>query len=237
MRMVRLIMWMGLAVVCQLALAQTDVPRVAIFPWTFAENEKGTNMTAVTTAQDTLRRFFEQRGGYEVISEVRCRAVWREMGYPEPPLTVENPTDLPRSFDEKRLLAFGRRLGADYVCAGTLGWRVRSVWVTLGPKTKADATVSLIIIDVKNGEVVHEVKELNSASTRAERWYETAGALLVNIGITAVSGGPKTPQMQNAAVKAIGAALDDFFVQKTRRKIEETSDAKDTSTSNSPAKP
>ncbi len=222
MRGLRALLAVTMTLWCSLAFAQADVARVAIFPWTFAENERGTNMTAVTTAMDTLRRLFEQRGGYEVISEVRCRAVWREMGMQEVPLTVENPSDLPRTFDEKRLLEYGRRLGVDYVCAGTLSWRVRSVWVTLGPKTKADATVNLIIIDVKNGEVAHEVRELNSASTKAERWYETAGALLVNIGITVVSGGPKTPQMQNAAVKAIGAAVEDFLAQRSRRKIEGT---------------
>lgn len=207
---------------CTSTWAQDAVPKVAIFPWAFAENERGTNATAVTTAMDTLRRMFERQGGYDVVSEVRSRAVWRELGHSEVPLTVEQPSDLPQSFDEKRLLEFGRKLGVDYVCAGRLSWRVRSVWVTLGPKTKADATISLVIIDVKNGAVVHEVRELNSASTKAERWYETAGALMVNIGITAFSGGPKTPQMQNAAVKAIGAALDDFLVQRRGpRKIEE----------------
>lgn len=57
----------------------------------------------------------------------------------------------------------------DYVCSGTLGWRVRSVWVGLGPKTKSTATVDLIIIDVKNGEIVHEVKSLNSDGSKAEK--------------------------------------------------------------------
>lgn len=199
---------------------QVQVPKVAIYPWTFAENERGTNSTAVSTAQDVLRKLFEQRGGYEVVSEAVCRRGWIELGFPEVPLTVEELGQLPTTFDPKRLLEFGRKLGVDYVCSGTLGWRVRSVWVALGPKTKADATVSLIIIDVNKGEVVHEVNQLSSASTKAEKWYESAGALLVTWGITLFGGGPKTPHMQNAAVKAIGTATDSFFATTTRKKIE-----------------
>jgi len=202
------------------SFAQVEVPKVALYPWTFAENERGTNMTAVSTAQDVLRKLFEQRGGYEVISDAACRRAWMELGFPEQPLTVEELGQLPTTFDAKRLLEFGRKVGADFVCSGTVGWRVRSVWVGLGPKTKADATISLVIIDVKNGEIVHEVKDFNSASTKAEKWYESAGALLVTWGITLFSGGPKTPHMQNAAVKAIGAATDEFFAGKTKKKIE-----------------
>lgn len=209
-----------LIVLCSWAYGQVTVPKVAIYPWTFAENERGTNATAVSTAMDVLRKLFEQREGFEVVSEAACRRAWLELGFPEQPPTVEELGQLPTTFDAKKLLEFGRKLQVDYVCSGALGWRVRSVWVGLGPKTKADATVSLVIIDVKNGEIAHEVKDLNSASTKAEKWYESAGALLVSWGITLFSGGPKTPHMQNAAVKAIGAATDEFFASKTKKKIE-----------------
>lgn len=99
-----------------------------------------------------------------------------------------------------------------------LSWRIRSVWVGLGPKTKADATVSTRIVDVAKEEVALDVLDFNSASTKAEKWYESAGALLIFWGITIFSGGPKTPHIQKAAVKAIGAATDPFFA-KTGRKI------------------
>ncbi len=114
------------------AVGQVEVPRVAIYPWTFAENERGTNSTAVSTALDVLRKLFEQRGGLEVISEGACRRAWLELGYPEVPLTVEDVGQLPTSFDTRKLLEFGRKVNADYVCSGTLAWRVRSVWVSLG---------------------------------------------------------------------------------------------------------
>lgn len=188
-----------------------QVPKVAIYPWSFAENERGTNPTAVDTALSTLQKLFEKRAQFEVISPARCAAAWRELGYEELPETVEDPGQLPATYDPKKLLAFGKKVGADYVCAGTLAWRVRSVWVGLGPKTKANAVVNVMIVDVKKAELALDVKGFDSDSTKAEKWYETAGALLVTWGITLFSGGPKTPHMQNAAIKAIGGATDPWF--------------------------
>jgi hypothetical protein len=72
--------------------------------------------------------------------------------------------------------------------------------------------VNVYIIDVKKKEVALEVRDFKSDSTKAEKWYESAGALFVTWGITLFSGGPKTPHMQNAAIKGIGAATDPFFV-------------------------
>lgn len=196
------------------SLAQSDaihVPKVAIYPWSFAENERGTNPTAVDTARSTLQKLFERRAQFEVISPARCAAAWRELGYEEIPETVEEPGQLPANFDAKKLLAFGKKVGADYVCAGTLAWRVRSVWVGLGPKTKANAVVNVMIVDVNKAELALDVKGFDSDSTKAEKWYETAGALLLTWGITLFSGGPKTPHMQNAAIKAIGGSTDPWF--------------------------
>ncbi len=188
-----------------------QVPKVAIYPWSFAENERGTNPTAVETARSTLQKLFERRAQFEVISPARCAAAWRELGYEEIPETVEEPGQLPATYDPKKLLEFGKKVGADYVCAGTLAWRVRSVWVGLGPKTKANAVVNVMIVDVRKAELALDVRGFDSDSTKAEKWYETAGALLVTWGITLFSGGPKTPHMQNAAIKAIGGATDPWF--------------------------
>jgi len=194
---------------CLSVLAQ-DIPKVAIYPWTFAENEKGTNQTAIDTATSTLQKLFSQRGQMQILPDSAAQDAWKELGFPDVPQTVSNPSKLP-SIDTKQLLALGKKLGVDYVCAGTLAWKVKSVWVALGPKTKADATLNIVIVDVNKGQVVLQEKDFNSASTRAEKWYETAGAILVTWGITVFSGGPKTPQMQNAAIRAIGAATEPFF--------------------------
>lgn len=192
------------------------VPKIALL-WTFAENERGTSEGGIRTSMDLLRKLCEEKAGYEVISDAVARAAWREAGLAERPSTVEDPGHLPKFPSEKDLLAFGKKAGVDFVCIGNLSWRVRSVWVALGPKTKADATVSTKIIDVAKEEVVLEALDVSSGSTKAEKWYETAGSLLVSWGITVFSGGPKTPHIQKAAVKAIGAATDPFFAKSGRK--------------------
>jgi len=198
---------------------EIQVPKIAVYPWCFAENERGTNEQAVRSVQELLRKSFENRAGMEIIPEARCRAAWIQLGNEDIPLTVEDPGQLPRLPSAKKLLEFGEVLGADYVCAGTVAWRVRSVWVGLGPKTKAEATVNVIIIDVKRKEIVLDVRDFSSGSSKAEKWYETAGALLVSWGITLFSGGPKTPHMQRAGIVAVGAAIEPFF-SAAGRKIE-----------------
>jgi hypothetical protein len=198
---------------------QLEAKKIALYPWSFAENERGTNEQAVRTVQELLRRSFEDRAGLEIIPEGRCRSVWLQLGNDNVSLTYEEPGQLPQLPSPKKLLEFGEALGADYVCAGTVSWRVRSVWVGLGPKTKVEATVNVIIVDVKKREIVVDVRDFSSGSSKAEKWYETAGALLVSWGITLFSGGPKTPHMQRAGVIAVGAAIEPFFAA-TGRKID-----------------
>lgn len=130
---------------------------------------------------------------------------------------MEDPGQLPKLPSDKDLLAIGRKAGVDLVCVRTLSWRVRSVWVGLGPKTKADAVVNCKIVDVPKETVMLDALDVNSASTKAEKWFESAGAILLTWGITLFSGGPKTPHIQKAAVKAIGAATDPFFQVGTRK--------------------
>ena len=187
------------------------VPTVAILPWTFAENEKGTSEPAMNTANDTLKKLFEKRASFEIISEAKCKKGWEQVGEKELPATVEELGQLPLLPFAQKLLALGQLLEADFVCVGTLGWTVRSVWVGLGPKTKAYAIVNVMIVDVKKKEICLDQKDFRSDSGKAEKWYETAGALFLAWGITLFSGGPKTPHMQNAAIKGIGAATDPFF--------------------------
>jgi hypothetical protein len=214
---------LAFTVVVSFAQGQEKTPifepkKVVIFPWTFAENERGTNATAVQTAKDMLRKVFEERGKMEIISEARAAAAWEQVMNERPwQATVEELGQLPGPIDPKKLLKLGEVLGADYVCAGTVGWTVRSVWIGLGPKTKAYCDINLQIIDVKRGEVALEQTAFRSDSNKAEKWYETAGALFVAWGITLFSGGPKTPQMQRAAQIGLGAATDPFFTSGNRK--------------------
>jgi hypothetical protein len=186
------------------------VPKVAII-WTYAENERGTSEGGMNTAKTLIKKLFEEKARFEIVSDAVARTAWTDTGLPEFPTAVEEPGQVPILPNPKQLLEFGKKAGVDYVCVGTLTWRVRSIWVGLGPKTKADATVSCNIVDVNKAELALDVKDMSSNSSKAEKWYESAGALLVYWGITVFSGGPKTPHIQKAAVKAIGTATDPFF--------------------------
>lgn len=201
--------------------AQAKIPSIAIFPWAYAENEKGTSEGGITTAKNLLRALCEEQAGWIIIPEAQSRRVWNETAETPWQDTYEDPADLAQLPKPSELLAFGKAAGADYVFAGRLRWHVKSIWVGLGPKTKAAATVDCMIVDVSKEEVALDVKAFDSGSVKAERWYETAGALLLTWGITLFSGGPKTPHIQKAGVKAIGGATEPFFTSyaKQGRKI------------------
>jgi hypothetical protein len=177
--------------------ASKPIKQVAILPWHF---EDGTE-TAVKTAQDTVKTLFE-KVNYEVVPEVRAKTVWEET------LKKRLGSDIP---DAKDLLELGKEMKVDLVCAGKAKWRTRSVWVALGPKTKADCTVSMVLIDVKKGEVVLDAKDVNADSTKVEKGWETAASLLVSAGFTVLSGGPKTPHQQRSAQMAIGKAMEPWL--------------------------
>jgi hypothetical protein len=119
------------------------------------------------------------------------------------------------------MLALGKALGADIVCAGNARWHTKSVWVTLGPKTKADCTVDVMIVNVKSEEIEQDAKNVKADSTRKEAGLETAASLLISMGFTALSGGPKTPHQQRAAQIAIGLAMEPWLktTAASRRKI------------------
>lgn len=196
------------------AMAQSTVkvPKIALM-WCYAENESGTSEAGMKTSNDLLQKLFEEKAGYEVIPYATSRAAWKETGLSDVPSSVEDPANLPKIPTPKELLEFGKKAGVDFVCVGTVNFHVKSIWVTLGPKTKADATVNTIIVDVNKAEIALQQDGINSNDTKAEKWYETAGALLLTWGITVFSGGPKTPRIQEAAVKAIGLATDPYFVK------------------------
>lgn len=193
------------------------VRQIAILPWTFREGTE----TAMKTAKETLTNLFE-KSNFEVVPPVRAKTIWEEQ-LKMPPIKEEvtgkdSYPDLPTP---ESLLKLGKEMGVQFVCAGRATWHTKSVWVGLGPKTKADCTVDTIVIDVSKAEVVLDAKSIKADSTRKEAGLETAGALLVSFGITALSGGPKTPHQQRSAVLAISDALKPFLtsVAPQNRKI------------------
>jgi len=149
-----------------------------------------------------------QSVGMEWIDEGRVVGVWtRDMG------ERLGKKEIP---ENKKLLELGQRLGSDYVAAGTCSWQVRSVWVGLGPKTKAICTVELVIVDVKGRRVAHHAVATADSTKKEEEWA-TAAALLVNPLFTVVSGGPKTPHMERSGVVATAKALEEWLKPLQRR--------------------
>jgi hypothetical protein len=191
---------------------QTPAPssltrKVVILPWVLKD---GTD-TAVETAQSTVQKLFEGTN-YEVIPQVRAKLIWEEEMKKAPIKTRPDGSDpyaeVPNAKD---LLELGQKLGADVVCTGRAKWHTKSVWVGLGPKTKADCTVDVIIIDVAKQEVLLDARNVKSDSTRKEHALETFGSLFITGGITMLSGGPKTPHQQRAAQNAITKAMEPWL--------------------------
>jgi hypothetical protein len=177
--------------------------KVALLPWCLKD---GTD-TAMETARDVTHKLFEGVN-YEVLPEVRTKTVWEDdMGFPKLKLTANGSEAYPDLPSPKELLALGQKMNVDIVCAGRARWHTKSIWVSMGPKTKADCTVDVLIVDVAKQEVVLDAKEIKSDSTRKEQALETFGSLFIAGGITMFSGGPKTPHQKHAAANAIALAM------------------------------
>ncbi|MFA6082513.1 MAG: hypothetical protein WC773_03835 [Patescibacteria group bacterium] len=201
------------------AQAPTTTPKVAVLPWVFTENGRATNSTkssAVTTVEKMVVDLLA-KVGLERVDDGKVTGVWsRDLGK-ELPTGAAFP-------DDRDLLALGQKLDVDYVMVGNCAWRVRSVWVGFGPKTKAECEVSVRVIDVKAGVVDYKTVA-NSDSTKKEDPLAIAGTLLITPIFTFVSGGPKTPHMQRsggfATAKAVGGWATKFATTGQKIKIDD----------------
>ncbi len=182
------------------------IRQVAVLTWALKDGTE----TARETANKTVSKMFED-ANIEVVSGIRVKTYWEEELHQKPIKEVvqgkEEYRDLP---SPELLLKLGKTMGVQYVCVGRAAWHTKSVWVGLGPKTKAECTVDCIIVDVEKSEVMLDAKKVIADSTRKESGLETAGALLVSMGITSLSGGPKTPHQQRSAILAISDAMKPF---------------------------
>jgi hypothetical protein len=202
------------SLVCSLIFVQAQgttgpvpVRRVALLPWTLRDGTE----TAQKTARDMVQTLFE-KVNYEVVPPVRTKTIWEEqLGNAKVVDVVDSKGTYPELPSAKSLLALGRKMGVDLVCAGRASWHTKSVWVALGPKTKADCTVDVIIVDVAKEEVALDAKGVKSDNTRTEKGIETAASLFISMGFTALSGGPKTPHQQKSAQNAISLAMEPWL--------------------------
>lgn len=202
MRTLKLLALLVLVLPSALVRAQETKPpappisKVGCLPLTFSEDRP----SAIEKVKATMKTLV-QGVGMEWVDEGRVLGAWTRMG--ERP----EPKDIP---DDKKLLDLGQRLGVDYLVAGTCNWKIRSVWVALGPKTKAICTIELVIIDVRGERVAHRAKETADSTKREEGWA-TAASILINPLTTLVSGGPKTPHMERSGVVAVAKAMEEWL--------------------------
>lgn len=200
--------------------SRPKIKTVAVLPWSYHD---GTG-TATKTADEAIIALFSG-AGYAVVPSAVTKEYWTNLFGKTPRELIFDEDDrvVPDIPSAKELLKLGREMGVDLVCAGFASWHTRSIWVSLGPKTKATCTVDMMIIDVEKAEVVLEAKRVSADSHKKETTAETAAALLIHIGFTAVSGGPKTPHQQRSAQLAIGEAMEPWLktlVKPITRKID-----------------
>lgn len=170
------------------------------YPWSFA---KGTE-TAQSTAQATVEHL-ARREGYASIPLDVAKKAWSDMKQSHPKNGMIPSTSA--------LRAFGKKVGADIVMYGSVKWHTRSIWVGLGPKTISTATVNAYVLDVKTGKIAYKKTGVEGRSDEKENGLKVAGAILVTPLVTAVSGGPMTPQQQRASQIALALAYQGWLKQ------------------------
>jgi hypothetical protein len=200
--------------------------KVAIMPWAFDKGTLPARKTADAYIRDIFTKsLFFREDSYSIIPEERVVTTWTKvLGFS----LAGQRKDLPTA---KQLLNLGKKLGVDWVVSGRAVWHTRRIWIGLGPKTKSDCAVDMVIVDVKNSELSLDARNVVGDSTAKEDPL-TAG-LSVALGlvhvegqyltlpITAVSGGPKTPREQSAVQIAIAKAIQPWLaVHPRHRKIE-----------------
>lgn len=188
------------AVVSSTAVAPALKKSVATYPWIMNDGTP----TAVETAYKALSEI-ASKNGYDALPLDTAKAAYTASGIPHLS-AVGGPTTA-------QLVKFGKKAGVNYVVYGVVTWRTRSIWVGAGPKTIASCNVDASVIDVDTGKVTYSKKGVTGRSDEKEDAVKLAGAVLITPLITAVSGGPKTPQQQRAVQIALARAFVDWNKQ------------------------
>ena len=190
---------LSLALSC--ARAQSPAPdRVAILPWVFELGTSGAQASAKGFLSAVLLK-----ARLEELPQARTTLMWEDgMGKKH---DAKRAT-LPKSAE---LLKLGQKLDVDWVIAGRAKWHTRSLWVGMGPKTKSDCTVDMLIVDVRKQVVALDAKAVKMDSTAKENTLKAVGAIVLTPLFTVVSGGPKTPHEQRAVQLAIAKAIQPWL--------------------------
>lgn len=181
---------------------ELKLPKCAIMPGIFIEKDDPcTNETAMGKVMAAINADLT-KAGIEPMPPANAKSVYQTLVGKNAYDTLPTPAEL---------LLIGQHLKAKYAMAFKLRWDISSKWVGLGPKTKAFAAVDMLVIDTDKQEIVLNVKGVKADSTKIEKGWETAAALLVNWGTTLFSGGPKTPHMERSGVVAVIKAMDPWI--------------------------
>jgi hypothetical protein len=167
------------------------------FPWAFEQGTQTARQTALKSAEEVA-----QKAGYATVPTDVARSRWNRTHRSEP-----SYKSLP---SRASIRSFGRALKADKVIYGNISWHTRSIWVNLGPKTVSTAHVNVYVLDVKTGKVDFSRADVEGRSDEESENYKIAAAVLVTPLVTAVSGGPATPQEERAVRVAFGITYHDW---------------------------
>lgn len=172
---------------------------VVVYPVIY--DKSGTD-TSRAKAKEAMNEIFK-KGGFKVIAESGAAGAWKTKKFSTPTIT--------RPPSQSNLVSIGKAVGAKYVCSASVTFHTRSIWVNLGPKTVSTCHITLTIVDSQTGKIVHEA-DAQGRSDEKEDNLKIAGAILISPLVTAVSGGPKTPQESRAAQIASARALEKFII-------------------------
>jgi len=167
---------------------------IVTYPWLFDEGTPTSRETAMNALAE-----IGKRNGYNVISQEKADAAYLQRKLPM--LSAVNGPTL------AQLALYGKSLGASYVVFGSISWHTRSIWVGAGPKTISTCTVDASVLDVATGKVSYSKEGVTGRSDEREDAVKLAAAVLITPLVTAVSGGPKTPQEQRAVQIALARAF------------------------------
>lgn len=176
-------------------IARTHAKGMAVaYPWAFSKGTKTARTTAIKTVEELIRR-----ANYASVPGTTAASAWSATGY-QMPVAGRMPT-------RAALKAYGAKTRANQILYGSVTWRTRSIWVNLGPKTISTATVNAYVYDVRQNKVVFRNRNVTGRSDEKSNGYKVAAAVLLTPVVTAVSGGPATPQEQRAVQIALGLAF------------------------------
>jgi hypothetical protein len=168
------------------------------YPWVFDNGTSTSRTTAVSSADE-----IGQAADYASIPDDVAKAAWGADGLPT--------TRFGHMPSRASLETFGSALHAKVVIYGSVSWHTRSIWVNLGPKTISTATVNAYVFDVKTGKVIFRVKGMQGRSDEKSNGYKIAADIVLGTPlVTAVSGGPATPQEQRAVRIALDKAYQNW---------------------------